>query len=124
MKARNVVEWAVVAASAIGILVLVGVLVLEGLRESRPADPQIELRTEEARQSSLGWLLPASVSNGGDEAAEDVVLEASAEVAGEPEISEIGISFLPAGSTVEIAFAFSGRPAGEVTVRLVGFLEP
>jgi uncharacterized protein (TIGR02588 family) len=124
VKARNAVEWSVLAVSVLGILVLVVVLVVEGLGESRPADPQVELRTSEARQASLGWIVPASVTNAGDEAAEAVMLEATAEIAGEAEVSEIEVNFLPAGSAVEIAFSFSAQPTGEVTVRLVGFRQP
>lgn len=121
---RNAVEWLVLLVSIGGIVVLVGALVLQGLSEVRPADPGVELRTAEARQGPLGWMLPATVSNGGDEAAEAVVFEASATVAGEEETSEVEVDFLPAGTDVEITFAFSAPPDGEVTVRLVGYRLP
>jgi hypothetical protein len=64
------------------------------------------------------------VSNGGDEAAEAVVLEAGATVDGREEISELEVNFLPAGTAVEVAFGFSARPSGDVVVRLVGFRVP
>ncbi len=121
---RNVIEWAVLIASVAGIVLLVAVLVVEGLTESRPPDPQVELRPAEGRTGTLGWIVPADVSNGGDEAVEAVVLEATATVGDVDEVSELEINFLPAGTTVEVAFAFSGRPAGEVEVRLVGYRVP
>ena len=121
---RNVVEWAVLVASVAAILVLVGVLLIAALGESQPADPRVELRAGEARAGALGWIMPATVTNGGDEAAEDVVLEASATVAGQTETSEVVVEFLPAQTAVEIAFAFSAKPDDAVSVRLIGFRLP
>lgn len=117
-------EWAVLAASVAAIVLLAAVLVVEGISEARPPDPTVELRHAEGRQGVLGWIVPASVSNGGDDAAESVVLEASATIDGESEVSELEVNFLPAGTTVEVAFAFSAQPSGDVTVRLVGFRVP
>lgn len=124
MKGRNAVEWVVLGVSIAGILLLVGVLVIESLTETRPADPQVELMPAEARQGTLGWIVPARVSNGGDEAVEAVLVEASATVGTATEVSEIEIDFLPSGTTVDVAFAFSAQPNGEVTVRLVGYRLP
>ena len=121
---RNVVEWAVLAVSALGIAVLVAALVLTGLGESRPANPQVQLHLDKAHQGTLGWIIPATVSNEGDEAAEAVTLEAEASVGGELEVSELEVPFLAAGSSVELAFAFSAQPSDEVTVRLVGLRLP
>ena len=121
---RNIVEWAVLGASIVGIVVLAAILVIEGVGEARPPDPTVELRPAGARQGAVGWIVPATVSNGGDEAAEAVVLEASATVHGQEEMSELEVNFLPAGSTVEVAFGFSARPSGDVVVRLVGFRVP
>ena len=121
---RNIVEWAVLLASLVAIAIVVGVLVLEGLTESAPADPLVEVRQAEARSGALGWIVPGTVSNAGDQAAEAVVLEAEATVAGEPEKSEVTIDYLPAGSQIEIAFGFRGQPEGEVSIRLVSFQVP
>jgi len=121
---RNLLEWAVLGVSIVAIIVLVGVLVVEGLGESAPANPSIVLRSADARQSVTGWVIPADATNEGDEAGVAVVFEASAEVDGEEETSEIEIDFLPAGTTVEVAFAFSAEPDGEVSVRLVSFRVP
>lgn len=121
---RNIVEWAVLAVSVLAIVVLVAVLLAEGLDGTRPADPQVTLRRSEARVASSGWIVPADIYNNGDAAAEAVVLEASATVDGELETSEIVVAFLPPATTVQVAFAFSGEPDGEIALRLVGYLEP
>jgi uncharacterized protein (TIGR02588 family) len=121
---RNALEWAVLIISVVAIVALVGVLIAEGLNEGRPASPSIELRQADARQAPAGWIIPADATNDGDEAAVAVVFEASAQVAGEQETSEIEIDFLPGSTSVEVAFAFSAQPDGEVSVRLVGFRLP
>lgn len=124
MTRRNVVEWAVLVVSVAAIFVVVAALVLSGLNEKRPADPRVDLHVDEARSGQLGWLVPATVSNSGDQTAEAVVLEATATVAGREESSEIEVAFLPAGSETEVTFAFSAEPESDVTVRLVGFQVP
>jgi uncharacterized protein (TIGR02588 family) len=121
---RNPVEWTVLGASVVAIIALVGVLVFEGLVSDGPANPTVDLRPDEGYQGGIGWIIPASVRNLGDESAEAVVIEAEATIEGEPEISEIEVPFVPAGSTVDVAFAFSVRPEADVTIRLVSFRVP
>lgn len=121
---RNVVEWAVLATSIVAIGLVVAILAVEGFSELRPADPRIAVLADEARSGASGWIVPAIAVNDGDEAAEAVVVEAIATVGGEEEVSEVAVDFLPAGTEVEIAFAFSARPDGEITVRLVSFRSP
>ena len=124
MTKQNAVEWIVLVVCVVAIGSLVAALVLTGLNENRPADPRVELRPAEARQTEIGWLVPATVRNEGDETAEAVVIEASATVDGDEEASEIEIAFLPAGSEEDVVFAFSAEPDSDVTVRLVGFQLP
>jgi uncharacterized protein (TIGR02588 family) len=124
LSQRNIVEWIVLVTSVVAIALVVGVLVVEGLQEQAPANPRVELLADQARPGEEGWIIPANISNAGDEAAEAVVIEASAEVGGETERSELELDFLPAGTTVEVAFAFSAQPDGEISVRLVGFRIP
>ncbi len=121
---RNAVEWAVLGTSVLAIIVLVVVLVLEGLEGGGPADPTVDLRPDEGYQGGIGWIIPATVHNLGDESAEAVVIEAETMIDGESEISELEVPFVPAGSTVDVAFAFSARPEAEVTVRLISFRLP
>ncbi len=118
---RNWLEWVVLALSIGAILTVATVLLLDGVGgASDPPDPRVELRMEEARESDVGWILPATVTNEGDQAAEAITLEATAMVDGEEETSEVSIDFLPADSEVDVEIGFSGPPESEVQVRLVG----
>lgn len=118
---RNWLEWFVLALSMGAILAVATVLLLDGVGgASDPPDPRVELRMEEARESEVGWILPATVTNQGDQAAEAITLEATAMVDGEEETSEVSIDFLPADSEVDVEIGFSGPPESEVQVRLVG----
>jgi uncharacterized protein (TIGR02588 family) len=121
---RNAVEWTVLGISILAIAAVVLALVLEGLHENSPADPRVELRLGEARQGALGWIVPATVTNAGDEAAEVVIIQASATVAGEEEAVEVEIDFLPSGTDVEVGFVFSAQPEGEIEALLLSFRSP
>jgi uncharacterized protein (TIGR02588 family) len=121
---RNAIEWAVLAVSVLAVAILVVTLLLQGVAPNEPANPRVTLLTSQARSAVQGWIIPADVLNEGHQPAEGVVLEASATVAGERETSEVDIPYLPAGTTEQIAFAFSAEPEGEVEVRLVGFRVP
>jgi uncharacterized protein (TIGR02588 family) len=122
---RNVVEWLALAASAVAIALVAGYLVLDGLTgSSAPPQPTVSLHESDGRETELGWSVPATLTNVGDEAAEAVVVEATAQVAGEEESSEYQVDFLPSRSEVEIEFGFSARPEGAIEVRLIGFRRP
>ena len=125
MRARALIEWVVLAGSALAIVALVGVLLAEGLAGSPDdPDPVVELAMDEGRQATHAWLIPATVTNLGGDAAEDVVIEFRATVAGSEETSELTVAFLPPRSTVELEVGFSAIPEGEVAVRVVGYARP
>lgn len=122
---QNWLEWVVLAISAALVVGLVGFLVVDGITdEGRPPSPRVELLPDEAYEVENGWILPATVTNEGDQAAEALALRATASVNGADEESEITIDFLPAGTDVEISFGFSAQPDGEITVQTVGFRLP
>lgn len=122
---RNWLEWAALLVSVVAIGAVVVLLVFDGLAGAgRPAEPILMLHADQAREAELGWLLPATASNAGDMAAESVVLEATAEVGGEMETSELEVAFLPPGSEVKVVFGFSAEPSGPIEVRLVSYLTP
>ena len=121
---RNALEWVVLVVSVLAIAAVAVILVADGLREPQNADPRVEIHADQARQGSLGWIVPATVSNGGDVPAEAVIVEAETTVSGETEASELEVDYLPAGSSVEIAFSFSAQPEGEITVQLIGYRMP
>lgn len=122
---QNWLEWTVLAVGTLALVGVVAFLVVDGIRdEGRPPTPVVELRTDEAYATDHGWVVPATVGNDGDVAAEALVLRATAEVDGEPEESELTVDYLPAGTSVEISIGFSGEPDGEVRVEVVGFRLP
>jgi uncharacterized protein (TIGR02588 family) len=122
---QNWVEWVVLAISAAAVVGLVGFLLVDGIAdEARPPAPRVRLQMDSAYEVPGGWIIPATVTNAGDRAAESLVLRATATVDGGEEESELTIDFLPAGTDVEISFGFSAEPDGEVTVQTVGFRLP
>ncbi len=121
---QNVLEWAALAVSAVAIGLVAVLLVVEGLGAMSAADPTLTLRPEEGRAVALGWSVPGTMSNTGRDAAEAVVVEASATVDGVEETSEVEVMFLPGGSSVDVEFGFSGQPEGVIEARLVGYRVP
>ncbi len=122
---QNWVEWVALLVSAVLVLSVVGFLVVDGLRdEGQPPVPVIVLRRDEAYATDHGWIVPATVRNTGDTAAEALVLRATATVEGAEEESELTVDYLPAGTEVEVSFGFSAEPDGEVGVQTVGFRLP
>ncbi len=68
--ARRIIEVVIFAISAIAIVLVVGVLGVEALDERRPADPSVTVHLEAAREGALGWIVPMTVTNGGDQTVE------------------------------------------------------
>lgn len=122
---HNWLEWLVLGISAAVLIGLVGFLVIDGITDGgRPPAPLVVLDIEAAYEVSGGWVVPATVMNEGDEAAEALALRATATVAGTEEESEITVDFLPSGTDVNVTFGFSAQPDGEITVQTVGFRLP
>ncbi len=122
---RNWLEWAILAISVAGVVVLVGYLLVAGFSTSGPALIRAEVATAEAAHGpDGGWLVPLTVRNEGGTAAVSIVVEGTADVSGKEESSELAIDLLAAGSEVALVLGFSGEPEGEVHVRVVGFETP
>ena len=122
---QNWLEWVALVISVVAVISVVGFLMVDGLRdEGEPPDPTVELHIDRAYATDHGWILPATVTNGGDEAAEALVLRATATVAGAEEEGELTVDYLPAGTAVEISFGFSAEPEGTPAVQVVGFRLP
>jgi len=122
---QNWVEWVALAISALAVVGVVGFLVVDGLRdEGQAPTPIVELRRSDAYATDHGWIVPATVTNDGDRAAEALVLRATATVGGGEEESEVTVDYLPAGTSVEVSIGFSAEPESEVTVQVVGFRLP
>jgi uncharacterized protein (TIGR02588 family) len=122
---RNWVEWLALAISVAAILGVVGFLVADGITDAdRPPEPRVALQPDAAYETSTGWIVPATVTNGGDVPAVALALRAAATVEGSEEESEVTIDYLPPGTDVEVSFGFSAEPDGEVSVTTVGFRLP
>jgi len=122
---QNWLEWVALLVSVLAVVGVVGFLLVDGLQdEGRPPLPVIEVQAADAYDTEHGWLVPATVVNDGDSAAEALVLRASAEVEGEVEESELTVDYLAAGTEVDMTFGFSAEPDGEVSVQVIGFRLP
>lgn len=122
---RNWLEWAILVSSVAVVVALVGYLLVSGLVNGGPAVIRAEVTAAEAAEGpDGGWIVPLTVHNEGGKAAVSIVVEATATIAGADESSELSIDLLAAGSEVDLFLGFSGRPEGEVQVRVVGFETP
>lgn len=122
---RNWLEWAILVISIALVVALVGYLLISGLANGGPAMIRAEVHaTEAADGPDGGWLAPLTVRNEGGRAAISIIVEGTATIAGTEESSELTVDLLAAGSEVELVLGFSGRPEGEVQVRVVGFETP
>jgi uncharacterized protein (TIGR02588 family) len=122
---RNWLEWLILVVSAGLVIGLVGYLLVSGLTSRGPASIRTEVISAEAADSrDGGWLVPLTVRNEGGTAAGAIVVEATAMVDGAEEASQLTVDLLAADSEVELVLGFSGRPEGEVNVRVVGFETP
>ena len=122
---RNWLEWLILLVSIGLVLGLVGYLLVSGLTSHGPAEIRTEVNDAKAADSTDGgWLVPLTVRNEGGMAAAAIVVEATATVDGTEEASQLTVDLLAADSEVELVIGFSGRPEGEVEVRVVGFETP
>lgn len=121
---HNALEWVALVMSSAAIALVALLLVVEGMGPMSPAGPGLTLRPEDGRAIALGWSVPGTLSNAGDDAAEAVVVKARATVRGAEETSEVEVMFLPGGSSVDVEFGFSAQPDGVIEARLVGYRVP
>lgn len=122
---RNWLEWLILGVSTLLVIGVVGFLLVSGLTNSGPAVIRASASMDEAIEGpDGGWLVPLQVRNEGGSAAVAIVVEGTATVDGAEETSELAVDILAGGSVAELVLGFSGRPEGEVTVRVVGFETP
>ena len=122
---RNWLEWVILTVSSLLVVGVVGFLLVSGLTNGGPADIRASVSMEEAVQGpDGGWLVPLQVRNEGGSAAVAIVVEGMATVDGSEETSELAVDILAGGSVADLVLGFSGRPEGEVAVRVVGFETP
>ncbi len=121
---RNWLEWAVLGLSVAVVLAVAGVLVADGLGDSQ-SEPRLRVElTGEPMRSGDGWLVPAEVLNEGNAPATNLLVEATAELEGGTQTSQVRLDFAPPGSTTQVVFAFSGQPQADLGARIVAFELP
>ena len=122
---QNWLEWVVLGVSVAVVIGIVGFLIVDGITdEGQPPAPRVTLMLEAAYEAPGAWIVPATVTNDGDRAAEQLVLRATATVDGAEEENEVTVDYLPPGTDVDVSFGFSAEPEGEVTVETVSFRLP
>ena len=122
---RNWLEWSILVSSVVLVVGLVGYLLVSELANGGPAVIRLEVTAVEAGDGPDGsWLVPVTVHNEGGEAAISIVVEGTAVVAGSEQSSQLTVDVLAAESEIDLVLGFSGRPEGEVQVRVVGFGTP
>ena len=122
---RNWLEWLALGIGSVALAAVVGILVVDELSgRDMPPDISVELHLDQAYETDHGWLLPATLTNAGDDAAEALELEAVATVDGVEERSTVQVDYAPSRSDVEATFGFSAPPDGDVEVQVVGFRLP
>ena len=92
---KNALEWTVFGASLALILLVVGVLTWEGVRDEG-RQPELEIRLGEPSHTPSGHRVPVGVRNIGDRTAEEAVIEVVLMKEGkEVERSELTFAFVP-----------------------------
>jgi len=116
---KSWLEWVVFVLSALLIAAVTGFLVYDGAQdEGRP--PEIHVTLGRPAPSPHGCLVPVTVTNKGDETAQELEVEVT--TAGEPpEQASLTFDFLSSGEVRDGWVGFSRMPTGELKVRVVGY---
>lgn len=123
---KNWLEWSVFSIGAI-LIVCTLVYLIYDVATIGQSPPTIEFRLGEIRASKQHFIIPVSVTNQGDETAENVQIEVILEKGGkELERAEFQIAFLPRGATREgwVTFQADPRTAEAVKARALGYEKP
>jgi uncharacterized protein (TIGR02588 family) len=121
-RQRSFPEFVTYAVSLAVLALLVGGLGYVWMRgDDAPPLLEIELGLGDIEQRNEAWYLPVSVTNHGDQSAQDVVVE----VALGEETRSFTIALMPGGATRAGTVIFSTDPAkGDVTAEVVSFISP
>lgn len=123
---KNWLEWSVFGVS---FLVVAGVLAFLGY-DALTSDgdpPIIDVRLGAAELRNGVFVIPVTLENFGDEAAEDVNLEIILVRDGEElETAELAVPFVPRGSTREgwVTFLHDPSQADEIQAHVLGYGRP
>ncbi len=120
-------DWLEIAASAVSALAIaavMGYLVWQGFQGEKPA--AFEATIGSVRAAGDSYLLPVTVRNTGDEAAQDVQVSVKLTVPGKPEAeARATIDWVPGKSERRAVAVLKENPAqGTVKAGVEGYQEP
>lgn len=121
---RSAPEWVVFGVSALVLAIVVVTLVALAFSGSAPAEPVVEA---DAGVTEMGgqFFVPVEVVNRGDDAAEQVQVQAELTIGDQTQTADQVVDFLGAGESRRLTFVFDDNPAdGELVTRVVSFAEP
>lgn len=123
MRRRHAIEWAVLAASAAAIALLVALLVYDGI--ARTGEPRLRVVLEQPQAQGDAWVVPLSLRNDGEAAATAVDVEVTLAKGGQRSVSTVTVGFAPGGSEVAAAVVFDESPTGgRLEPRVLGYEMP
>jgi uncharacterized protein (TIGR02588 family) len=123
---KNWLEWTVFAASAVLVVATIGYLAYDAATLG-DSPPLVSVAIGNATPVPGGFLLPLTVRNDGDRAAEDVLVEVEIERAdGGTERAGLAVPFVPrqARSQAWVTVRADPRTARAIHARALGYREP
>lgn len=123
---KNWLEWLIFAIGFILLASTLGYLVYDAAT-IHDAPPQIVVTVGESKQSIQDFVVPVSVTNQGDQTAEDVQIEVVLEKPDHQEESaSFQIAFLPRRAIRKgwVTFETDPRTAKRIKARAVGYQQP
>lgn len=122
--AKNWLEWAVFGLGCILVLIAAGSLGYEMWFATPTRSPQLDVRLGKPEHRADHYAVPVTVSNRGDETAEQVHVEVTFQYGdGQSERAQLQIAHLPQQSkrTGYVTFTRNPAGAGRLTARPVGY---
>ena len=116
-------EWVTFAVAALIVLGVLGAILSQVASPSAPPSPGVEV--EAAQERDGRWFVPATVTNEGDETAQDVQVTATLTTDDGEVTSDQVVAFLAGGEEQEIEFVFDEDPGdGELVVEVGSYSLP
>jgi len=123
-RGRSVAEWTTLTISVLLILALVGLVIYVSVNDgNRPPVIETTAETGQILHEGAIYYLPVTVTNHGDETAQEVRIVAEVTTAeSEPETAEFTIEVLAGGETMQGTVVFTADPAANpLTVAVNSF---
>lgn len=121
---RSVAEWTTFVVSSLLVLLLLGLIASQSYQSDSPPAPEARVAGPMEERGGQ-FLVPVTVTNTGDEAAEAVQVLVSLDIDGEVTEGDQTVDFLSGDDEAELVFVFDDDPAdGDLTVQVTGFAVP